>query len=98
MSKYQPLTTFLNRQKTETVTLSFSEIERVLSRLLPKAAGEPAWWQPDADGQPQQRALAKAEVAVTLDRSAETVRFDRLRPTSLQRPRHGHAVSGEATR
>ena len=98
MSKYLPLTTFLNRQKTDTVTLSFSEIERVLSRLLPKAAGDPNWWQPDAEGQPQQRALAKAGVTVTLDRSGETVRFDRIQPPAHHVPRPIQPVPAQATR
>ena len=61
MSKYLPLATFLRRQKSETVVLTFAEIERIVSGLLPKASADPAWWQADAtSSQPQQRMLAEA--------------------------------------
>ena len=78
MSKYLPLATFLRRQKTETVTLTFAEIERIVSGILPKASAHPVWWQADAaSSQPQQRAFAQSGFTAEVDPRAETVRFSR---------------------
>ena len=50
MAKYDPLRRYLARQKSETVTLSFSAIEALIGGLLPKSAGRPECWltYPDA--------------------------------------------------
>ena len=81
MSKYLPLATFLRRQKTETVVLTFAEIERIVSGLLLKASADPAWWQADASSsQPQQRVLFEAGFTAEADLRAETVRFSRTEP------------------
>ena len=78
MSKYLPLATFLRRQKTETVVLTFAEIERIVSGLLPKASADPAWWRADAtSSQPQQRVLAEAGYLAAPDLRAERVQFSR---------------------
>ena len=79
MSKYLPLATFLRRHKTETVVLTFAEIERIVSGLLPKASADPAWWRADlASTQPQQRVLAQAGYVAALDVRAERVQFSRI--------------------
>jgi hypothetical protein len=44
MSKYEPLRTYLRSRKTETVPMSFAEIEKVLGFKLPKSQMYPAWW------------------------------------------------------
>lgn len=85
MSKYRPLAIFLRRQKTETVVLTFAEIERIVSGLLPKASADPAWWQADAASpQPQQRQFAEAGFVARPDLRSETVRFDRVPPKNLR--------------
>ena len=86
MSKYLPLATFLRRQKSQTVVLTFAEIERIVSGLLPKASADPAWWQANATSpQPQQRILFEAGFTAAPDFRAETVRFSRTpkRPSAV---------------
>lgn len=76
MSKYLPLATFLRRQKTETVVLTFAEIERIVGRILPKASADPTWWRADATSlQPQKRVLFEAGFTAEANLRAETVRF-----------------------
>lgn len=78
MSKYLPLATFLLRQKSETVVLTFAEIERIVSGLLPKASADPAWWQADAtSSQPQQRMLAEAGYTAAPNLRSERVEFSK---------------------
>lgn len=79
MGKYDPLTAYLNRQRCPDVTLSFRDIERIVGRILPKAALQPRWWS-DAESDtvsPQKRAWDAASFTPTLDLKAETVRFTR---------------------
>jgi len=60
MSKYEPLTQFLAAQRTEEVSMSFSEIERVLGFRLPeKASGIRAWWS----NNPSNNVMTKAWLA-----------------------------------
>ena len=92
MSKYLPLATFLRRQKTHPVELTFAEIERIVGRLLPKASKVPSWWQADAASrQPQQRVFAEAGIVAVPDPRHETVLFSRskLAPSDAdpERPR-----------
>ena len=51
MAKYDPLSRYLSRQKTDAFELSFSEMERLIGALLPKAAAKAEWWSglPAAD-------------------------------------------------
>jgi len=44
MSKYEPLGDFLKNQKTDSVPMSFAEIERVTGTKLPASAQYRAWW------------------------------------------------------
>lgn len=98
MSKYLPLATFLRRQKTETVVLTFAEIERIVSGLLPKASADPAWWQADvASSQPQQRVLGDAGFTAEVDPRAETVRFARTRSPSRVVAGTDQALGGDWT-
>lgn len=81
MSKYLPLGNYLRRQKTESVLLTFADIERIVGRILPKASAAPAWWHADAESsKPQQRALVEAGFTAEADPRTETVRFSRTRP------------------
>ncbi len=43
MGKYDPLGTYLRRQKADVVDLSFLDIERKLGAMLPKAALAESW-------------------------------------------------------
>lgn len=44
MGKYTPLRTFLESRRTETVPMTFSEIEKVVGFKLPNSQNYPAWW------------------------------------------------------
>ena len=45
MSKYEPLTNFLRKQRTDRFAMTFAEIERVVGFKLPRSATEHrAWW------------------------------------------------------
>ncbi len=78
MSKYRPLANFLRRQKAGTVTLTFTEIERIVGRLLPKASNAAGWWQADAGSrQPQKRVFAEAGIVAVPDMRHERVVFSR---------------------
>jgi hypothetical protein len=44
MSKYEPLRVYLQGRATETVPMSFEEIEAVLGFPLPKSQMYAAWW------------------------------------------------------
>lgn len=76
MSKYGPLAIFLRRQKTEAVTLTFADIERIVGRLLPKASKASEWWQADAAStQPQKRLFAEAGIVAVPNVRGESVVF-----------------------
>ncbi|WP_426020383.1 DUF7662 domain-containing protein [Brevundimonas sp. DWR2-3-1b1] len=74
MGKYDPLGRYLKRQKGAVVELSFTEIERRLGALLPKAANAAEWWR--ADGA-HTRAWAPLGFVATLASGSEQVRFER---------------------
>lgn len=44
MGKYAPIRSFLQKHGTETVPMTFAEIERVLGFKLPNSKHYPAWW------------------------------------------------------
>jgi hypothetical protein len=80
MGKYDPLATFLRRQRSETISLSFREIERIVAGILPKASGHPSWWIGDAGDRPapQKRAWSSVHYAPDVDFKGERVRFTRV--------------------
>ena len=79
MGKYDPLATFLRRQKRDEVLLTFRDIERIVSGILPKASADPAWWVGD-EGQtpaPHKRAWTSVQFTPQVDFKDESVRFIR---------------------
>lgn len=48
MAKYDPLNTYLKRQRAARLELTFREIENLIGYLLPKRAGKSAWWTGEA--------------------------------------------------
>ena len=44
MGKYSNLGEFLRSQKTSTIRLSFSDVERITGHRLPRSSRYPAWW------------------------------------------------------
>jgi hypothetical protein len=59
--------------------LTFRDIERIISGLLPKAAATEGWWKPErgAPATPQHLALADAGFVAEPHLRTETVRFIR---------------------
>jgi hypothetical protein len=52
MAKYDPLHRFLRRARSsDSVLLTFADIERIIGAFLPKASRDPLWWSnsPGAD-------------------------------------------------
>lgn len=49
MGKYEPLGKFLRTQKLTRISMSFSEIERILNAKLPPSKKYPAWWSNNPD-------------------------------------------------
>jgi len=51
MAKYAPLGSFLRRWKRtnagRSVDLTFTDVERIIGAILPRAASERDWWQND---------------------------------------------------
>jgi len=69
MGKYTPLGDFLRTQRTEEVSLSFDEIERITgTKLPPKAQHQRAWWS----NNPSNNVMTK----VWLEAGYETERVD----------------------
>lgn len=79
MGKYDPLATFLRRQRRDEVSLTFREIERIVGGILPKASGDPAWWTGEAGETPAPHKCAWTSVqfAPQVDFKSECVRFVR---------------------
>lgn len=48
MPKYDPLNRYLRRQTSPEVVLTFTEIENLLTALLPKSARNRDWWGNEA--------------------------------------------------
>lgn len=81
MAKYDPLRRYLSRQKTDAVILSFTEIERLIAGILPKAATHPDWWSCLAEDHPrhvQKLAWRAAGYTATLVVGEDKTRFDRV--------------------
>ncbi len=82
MSKYDPLRRHLARSRAPALDLNFTDVERIIGRLLPKRARDEAWWRgPSSSAGPQVDAWTAAGYRARL-LGAETVRFERLEPRS----------------
>ncbi|WP_165191529.1 DUF7662 domain-containing protein [Caulobacter soli] len=81
MTKYDPLRRHLARAKVASLDLDFTDVERIIGRLLPKAARDEAWWRepPLSSVAPQIEAWTAAGYRARL-LGAETVRFERVDP------------------
>lgn len=84
MSKYEPLTHFLNGCKTTEIPMTFSEIERVLGAKLPASKQYPAWWSNNPSNNVMTRAWLEAGFQTErVDTGRERLVFRRTRrPTS----------------
>lgn len=82
MAKYDPLLTYLKRQKADALELSFREIENLIGYLLPKSANQQRWWTNlDEEASPraiQRRAWLEAGYHARLIQADDHVVFSRL--------------------
>jgi len=61
MTKYEPLTIFLQAQHGDRLAMSFAAVERALGRKLPPSAYvHPAWWANEQTSHVQARAWMRA--------------------------------------
>ena len=78
MGIYDPLRDHLRNQRIRELMLTFSEIENVIGRRLPKSANRPQWWANQVDGvRPQRDAWRNAGYEAFLIKGADKVRFCR---------------------
>jgi hypothetical protein len=80
--KYEPLTTFLRHQSRDVVSMSFSEIERVIRAKLPRSAMQHrAWWSNNADNNVMTKAWKDAGFeSERVDMNRRRVTFRRVTP------------------
>ncbi|MBB5745723.1 DUF7662 domain-containing protein [Brevundimonas variabilis] len=81
MAKYDPLCHYLARQKSGTVSLTFTEIERLIGGMLPKSALRDDWWADLAEPDPkhvQKRAWRAAGYTAVRVPGQDRARFDRV--------------------
>lgn len=86
MSKYAPLESYLSRQKTENVSMTFRDIEKVIGSHLPSSArAHRPWWGNNATGHVNARAWLRAGYRTeNVDMSAERLTFRRIPPNAPQ--------------
>lgn len=80
MAKYDPLHRYLRRQSAAELELTFSEIESLLTALLPKSAARPQWWANEvspASSHVQCRSWLEAGYEAFLIAGRDRVRFRR---------------------
>lgn len=80
MSKYDPLARHLRRQASDTVEMSFRDLELVLRAMLPRSAERPQWWA-NEDSETTRHAQSRAWICAGFDafllKGQERVRFVR---------------------
>lgn len=81
MSKYEPLEAFLSRQPSDSIEMTFEQIEKVLDSKLPKSArAYRPWWANSAAGHVNAQAWLRAGFeALEVDMEREKLVFRRMR-------------------
>lgn len=96
MSKYGPLSGFLQSQLTARIVVTFSEVEEALGAKLPASAyAHPAWWSNDPTGHAQARAWLNAGFETEqVDIPGRKLVFRRITPGGMedQRSMFKHAA------
>jgi hypothetical protein len=79
MSVYDPLRDYLEHVTFAEIELTFTEIERIINRPLPKSAERPQWWANQrASGRPQREAWRAAGFDAFLIAGSRRVKFRRV--------------------
>ena len=77
MTKYEPLTHYLEQQ-SGSATMTYSEIEKILGQQLPPSASEyREWWGNDDETHPQSMSWKKANYRVSILNLGNSVTFSR---------------------
>jgi hypothetical protein len=84
MGKYVNLGEYLRGQKSTAVTMTFSEVERVIGHKLPPSARYPAWWS----NNPANNVMTKVWLAAgfkteQVDIEGRKLVFRRVKPSSI---------------
>jgi hypothetical protein len=91
MSKYDPLGDFLRRQRTETVTMTFAQIEKLIGSKLPASAEYRAWWSNNAFNSVMTQIWLDAGFkSEQVDIDAGKLVFRRVRAPSVQPEKLAH--------
>ncbi len=78
MTKYEPLTHYLEQQSGN-VTMTYSEIEKILGQELPPSASEyEEWWANDDETHPQSMSWKKANYRVSTLYLGNSVTFSKI--------------------
>ena len=78
MSKYEPLTHYL-QQQSGNVKLTYDEIEKILGDSLPPSASEyEEWWTNDDDTHTQSISWKKANYRVSILDLGKSVTFSKI--------------------
>lgn len=76
MTKYEPLTTYLNLCKKQRIKLTYNEIEEILGFDLPPSAYKDSrWWLNNDDSHTQSKSWGKAGYKTTDINLGESVTF-----------------------
>ena len=88
MSKYEPLTIFLQAQRLDRLIMSFADVERELGfKLPPSAYVHPAWWANEQSSHVQARAWIRAGFETEqVDVGSKKLVFRRVTTSSAVRP------------
>ncbi len=93
MAKYDPLKRFLEARTTQSLPMSFAEVEKVLGAKLPSSASAyQAWWANEATGSHVQARswMAAGYQTEQVDLAARHLVFKRTQPRSFS-----HATIGD---
>ena len=78
MTKYEPLTRYLEKQPGN-VKLTYSEIEKILGEELPPSASiYQEWWANDDDTHPQSLSWKKADYRVSILDLGKSATFSKI--------------------
>ncbi|WP_292561089.1 hypothetical protein [Mesorhizobium sp.] len=78
MGKYSPLRSYLMAQAGERVSMSFSDIEKVLGEKLPASKQYPAWWSNNPSNNPMTKEwLAAGFLTESVNIAGENLVFRR---------------------
>ena len=85
MSKYDPLTSYLEKAQAAEVPLKFEDVERIIGHRLPASKKYPAWWS----NNPSNNVMTKAWLAAgfqteRVDIGGERLVFRRTREAEAQ--------------